>query len=375
MVGAMTSTLLQKLEHAIIEDLGDSDIEMLASAVMRLSDAFTHGRAELALRYLDDPLNRRAYIAGFLLTNAAKVFHCLDELAVLDLLPLKGPVDVLDLGCGPGTASLATSLFFAERVPDAHLNLVAVEQSAAALGDAVRLLGLIAGGAKSFLPLEGLAGRELLDRNLSGRRFDIVIAANVFNEFESEGEAADTARALLDEYTKENGLIIIIDPALRETTRPMMKLRDELVKAGVRVLAPCLNESPCPMLAANERDWCHFYVEWDCPKLIERIDCLTGLDHRYIKMAYLMLAREGSGNGGRVSKEFRVVSSPLVSKGKRELLLCGSDGKLVRAMRQDKHASEANRGFELARRGDVVSFGAERKILPSDSFDVVRRWR
>ncbi len=66
---------------------------------------------------------------------------------------------------------------------------------------------------------------------------------------------------------------------------------------------------------------------------------------------------------------FRVVSEPLVSKGKIEFYLCGAGaGKLV--MRQDKDATPGNEPFGPLQRGDLVSF--EGLIDEGTRFKVVK---
>ena len=367
----MISTCLEILERKIIEHIGPAAVSALADDVTRLSASFTEERDELPHEYLDDPRSLRAYLAGFLLTNAAKVLHCLEEAFETGLIPAGNFFRILDLGCGPGTASLAASLYLSSRFPSVRVEFTGVDRSGAALAEADRLFQRIGSVRHRF---KGCAGKIDADRPSDGL-FDIVIAANVLNEFRGRETPLKLCRGILGNRLLPGGLLVVIDPALKKTTRPLMELRDELASESAVPLSPCLHGRACPMLSANERDWCHFYLEWQRPRLIEQLDSLTGLDHRLIKMAYLILANKGEGNRERGAGIYRVVSSPIVSKGKRELVLCGSDGTLVRAMRQNKHASESNEGFELARRGDIVSMGASGKLLPGDSFDVVRRWQ
>ena len=365
----MVTESLQRLEHLLLEHIGPADLPSLAGAAKQLSDGFTRGRATLAAGYLDDPRRRLAYLAHFVLTNAAKVLHGLGEADGLGRIPDKRAFRVLDLGCGPGTASLAASLFLAQRFPGADVEMTGVETSGAALEDAAHLLAGLGAPGHRFVPALGALDAATLPQG----RFDIVIAANVLNEL-GEDDAAALCRALAERHLEPDGFLLVVDPALRATTRSLMRLRDHLVSAGLGAFAPCLHGRPCPMLAANERDWCHFYIEWERPKLIERMDALTGLDHRLLKMAYMMVAKRDASRGAE-RDAWRAVSSPLVSKGKREVVLCGANGELVRMMRQDKYAAEPNRAFDDVRRGDVVVCACDRKITATDSFTIRRRWQ
>ncbi|MGE5808026.1 MAG: hypothetical protein ACM32I_02770, partial [Nitrospirota bacterium] len=52
---------------------------------------------------------------------------------------------------------------------------------------------------------------------------------------------------------------------------------------------------------------------------------------------------------------FRVISEPLVSKGKREFYLCGATGRRL-VTRLDKDETPDNETFGSMMRGDVVRF-------------------
>jgi ribosomal protein RSM22 (predicted rRNA methylase) len=366
------STLVAK--NLVTHDLAVS--KKLRDAVLKLSDAFTRERAELPPNYFDDETNRLAYLAGFVLANAAKIASCLEQ--ILGLLPGKGPLSILDVGAGPGTAVFAASSFFYDR----EVGFVAIEANRRIL-DTARSLGRLLPDSHG---VEWVAGNvEILPNN----HFDIAIAANVLNELGPE-EQLRACKKLLS----TSKILIVIDPALKQTTRSLMALRDQIVDgAHASVVAPCTHQNPCPMLAANQRDWCHFYLEWQRPKLLEALDNATGLDHCYLKMAYLILkachsdrpandlwrraeeslavkaqrARDPStepalserseSNGlGMTNKTiYRVVSSPLRSKGKLELIVCGK-GELKRLRRLDKNASKTNAAFDAATRGDLIEF-------------------
>ena len=148
------------------------------------------------------------------------------------------------------------------------------------------------------------------------------------------------------------------------------------------------------MLAESARDWCHFYIEWQRPRLIEMIDHATGLDHRYLKVAYMILEAplprgEGLGEGDRTTPTlalppqgggkdlYRVVSSLLSSKGKIELVLCGGNGEMHRIRRLDKNASSSNEDFGNVQRGDIVRFTENKRpgdCRADDLFTIIHRF-
>ncbi len=350
----------------ITEDLRPS--RRLKNAVAEISHAFTRGRADLRKNYFNDQDYRDAYLAGFVLTNAAKVRRCL--MHHIDLLPTEKPLNILDVGSGPGTAFLAASEFLREHRPRQEVRLLAVESNRAIQETARELV-------KDMLPTNHVVewtGCDMTDLKgvLENRRFDLAIAANALSEIDDIGARLRVCRDILNRSTA----LVAIEPALRETARALMALRDELCKEGFPIEAPCTHQRGCPMLQANQRDWCHFYNEWQRPRLIEMLDRATGLDHRHLKMAYIVIyskrgketphRRGASGirlpaqRAGRKARgqsapmRWRVVSAPLVSKGKIEIVLCGGDGELRRVRRLDRDAAPANSDFDRVKRGDLA---------------------
>ncbi len=337
----------------------------IAKAAKQLSLAFTSERAAMPLDYLSDLYALSAYLAAFLIPNAVKVMHCLGQVDIPG-----DDMSVLDIGSGPGTASIAASVFFSMRQPDARIRIAAIERTQSALEKAHELFKKIAPPHHSFKSATLDITKHTLHKVLAKQRFDIIIAANVFNEL-SEDQAFKISTELARDFLKENGSFIIIDPALRETARPLMKLRDNLVDGGIaRVTAPCLHQQQCSMLAANERDWCHFYIDWEPPEFLIELDRLSGMDHTHLKMSYMIFRKVKIEDG----KLWRVVSSPLVSKGKRELVLCGKNGELLKVVRLDKNTSQTNADFDAAKRGDVVSCSCEGSIDKTNLFEIIRNW-
>src|SRR6266545_719703 len=108
----------------------------LIDSITRLS---TRERAALGDRYLDDLRLSAGYAAYFLPVNFAKIQMLLSELP--NDWANQNTLSVLDVGSGPGTASLAVLDWFANR-PGSNpitLQVTAVDHSKQALKDAVRL--------------------------------------------------------------------------------------------------------------------------------------------------------------------------------------------------------------------------------------------
>jgi hypothetical protein len=132
-------------------------------------------------------------------------------------------------------------------------------------------------------------------------------------------------------------------------------VRDGILKNGFHVYSPCLFDGKCLALA-NPKDWCHEDLAWEPPQLIKEIDKLTGLKKDSLKFSYLVLRKDALSLSDVFGQNtFRVVSEPLVSKGKREFFICGPGGRRL-CTRLDKDRTTVNQAFENLNRGDVVRF-------------------
>lgn len=343
----------------------------MASDVVRLSRLLTREREFLPEAYLKDGGLRKAYRAYFLPSNLAKIHKPLRELFLHPgNLLVKEKIRVLDIGSGPGTAVLGMLEFFSHRKQKTVLEFTAVDQVPGNLREAEELFlsarALHACDA-SLKTIQSDIGS--VERFVRGH-FDVIILSNVLNELFVHDETRVEKRlalleSILTRFLADDGSCIIIEPALRETSRDLLEVRDGILGLGIHVYAPCLGEGMCPALV-NPRDWCHEDIPWEPSLLVREIDQLTGLRKDSLKFSYLVLRRDSlSRSDIRGQSAFRVVSEPLVTKGKVEFFLCdGEERKLV--TRLDKDRTDRNRVFEMLKRGDVVGFEGlldERKRL------------
>ncbi len=186
-------------------------------------------------------------------------------------------------------------------------------------------------------------------RGVEGR-FDLIVAAHLLNEL--AGTLDLDARAALvfswgHELLAEGGRMILIEPALQQTSRDLLQIRDRLLPAGFFVLAPCLVQGPCPALV-RDRDWCHASAPW------EPAEAAARAGHSRVDYSYVVLARTGQPCQER--RLFRVVSDPIVEKGRLRLWGCGPAGRHP-LVRLDRDRSPENAGFDQATRGDLMIAG------------------
>ena len=320
-------------EEALPEDnLTHDELREVGAGVKQLSLGLTRNRELAGAKYMDDPKLLGAYLLFYWPVSYAQARSTLSELTTR-------PRSVMDLGSGPGPLAFAA-------LDAGATTVVAADRSKPAL-DLARALALEAG--------EGIATREWSpEKPLPEGKFDLITMGHVVNEL-FNGEIAPRAELLerILERVNAKGSLVVIEPALRDTSRALLQVRDALVGKGYAVRAPCLFRSNCPALI-KESDWCHAERSWRMPGLVEDLARTAGLHKDSLKMSYLVLAPKGEAWATPPPGTlFRIVSEPLEGKGRRRFMGCGPDGRVGLAM-QEKHQSETNRLFFKIGRGDVI---------------------
>ena len=269
--------------------------------------------------YLADPALREQYARDIAPRTELALARVLEH-AWADL---PAPGRALDLGSGTGAVGRALRARFGE-APE----VIAVDRTGGP--------GVVRANLATELP--AVAGP-----------FDLVVAAHLLNELFVERAPSDRAPlraarvlAWTRAFLAPAGRVILIEPALRETSRDLLAVRDRLVAAGLHVVAPCFFQGPCPALA-SERDWCHDAAA--VPGQRARVD-----------FSYLVLA---AAPGAEQPWNERVVSDRLPEKGRLRLYVCGAGGRRE-LIRLDRHRSPANAPLDTVSRGAALSIdGAE----------------
>ncbi len=344
------------------ELLSKKEMDSLVEDVARLSKLLTRERDVLPEDYLKEPGLRRAYLQYFLPSNIFKMHLPLKELALHPRQLLSGKkLKILDIGSGPGTAVLGALGFFSQRTARPVLEFTAVDRVAANLEHAEAMFRAQSrryGGETSLQTVR--CGADELEGRVSKARFDLITLSNVLNElFRNDAgrleKRAAFLKSVMDGHLAPAGSCIIIEPALRETSREMHSVRDRLISEGINVFSPCLTGNACPALQ-NPKDWCHEDVPWDPPALVKEINAKTGLRKDSLKFSYLVLRRDGLSIADIYGKDgFRVVSEPLISKGKMEFYACGAAGRRL-IVRLDRDRDAVNEAFASLTRGAVAFF-------------------
>jgi ribosomal protein RSM22 (predicted rRNA methylase) len=357
-LNATVSPLLIETIQQLIDEEGFPR-ERVGGAVAELSRLFTKERATLNRSYLDDQAYAMAYLSYFLPVNLAKIQVLLNEMPAPEV---SERFSVLELGSGPGTGILAVLDWWHQRESPHTLSVTAVDSSSRALRQARRLWDrhcqVINSQEASLQTYVGdLEQRGWLEQVRQKRPFDLIILANCLNEIFAD--ACDPIMARTAFVNKSlavlapHGTMMIVEPALRETSRALHQVRDQLLQEKrCTIYSPCLHESNCPALV-KPHDWCHEERIWEPPSTIKVIDKEVGFIKDALKFSYLLLCKDGKTIVERRPDVYRVVSELRELKGEKRAWLCNEQGR-QEVGRQNRLASSHNQAFEQWHRGAIV---------------------
>lgn len=342
------------------------------SALFNRSEKEQDASLEPYWKESSNPENMRlAYFLYFMPSNLFRVGAVWSELARLGFKWKAGEtLRAVEFGAGPasGACGIAAGEHFASSgstgLPTVG-NWALIEQDQATLN-------LGCDWAANYFASQGMdwgtrpfhrkvdLGRDLLPK--SAPSFNLWVMSYFLNE--SATDASTMARNLIASWKKhldEEGVVILVEPALKLQSRRLLELRKELLiereRAGadwLQILLPCLGHQACGALA-KEDDWCHEQVTWWRPPYFKLIDEMAELDRKTLPFSYLVLTRSKRKRseilpelGSFSASEVHRLVSPAHAEGQdQEFFLCGQEGKRrarYRSKGPDDPAAELERG-------------------------------
>ncbi len=292
---------------------------------------------------------------GFWFPRDVPKVQCAVRDVVIEV-PKDRALRVLDLGAGLGASH--RGLLRALAAQTGRVEVLAVDDDPRALtllSDLCKALGG-EGGLSVETRTEVSTVEAFVPR---ARPVDVVLLGQVLGELD-RAMAAEERRArhaaMLDALVAKATWVVVVEPALRVRARHLQELRPLLAAKGRHIHAPCLHDGECPLLV-KETDWCHEDRAVDLPTWLAPVARAAGLRWEGLTFSHLVLSSSAREDRG---PRLRAVSDPLVSKGKRELLVCGTPiaagaAHGARLGRLDRARSEANQTFDDLSRGSVFS--------------------
>jgi hypothetical protein len=343
------------------------DTNRLAASVAAVSAAYNDRAVARATMKDAGPAR-----LGFLFArDVPKGAAAVRELIATDVQSFDRSLRVLDLGAGLGAMTWGLARALEASGSCARIEALWVDDDARALEMGMEVLRARASQSQERIRLDARPmARPVQSTNDLGQ-FDLVLLGNVLSEL-AVGVSEDERLArhvqwllrLLDEQTAAGGALVVVEPALRDRTRYLHRIRDALVERGQIVFAPCLHSERCPALR-RDTDWCHEDLAIDLPGWLAPVARAAGLRWQGLTFSYLVVRRGGRlvdhFNKGPAGVRLRVVSEIMPSKGKTEAFLCGefvAEGRVVcsreRVSRLDRAATPLNDAWDELRRGDIL---------------------
>jgi len=207
---------------------------------------------------------------------------------------------MLDLGAGPGTASLVAL----EAFPSLS-KVTMVDNDPHFRTHALELLQPSA------------VSRDYLFENLTtfapAQQSDLVVCSYVLNELSAENIQQVIDRA----WQATSQFLVLIEPGTPLGFSIIKKARDQLLKAHAHLVAPCPHQAACPIAG---QDWCHFSVRVQRTSLHRAIKQAT-LPYEDEKYSYLIAARHPHNAANN-----RIIKRPIRASGHLIFDLCTESG-------------------------------------------------
>jgi hypothetical protein len=338
------------------------DAGFFFKGIQELSELFTEERSKGLANYFNHPKFRSSYLLYFLPLQAAKFLtiyqlHFQAIEAALDHAEKTGVLRIVDLGAGPGTASISLLLLLLNQkmvpgksLPRIELEWFDTQESIMADGKALveqlassfpKLRGKVTvkthctpwWKAPSILLKEagsaGSAGsKEKLDKGApnSSHQASLILMGHVLNESTAPQRDVNDFWEKLVSITGGGG-ILLVEPAARRPSQGLSKLRDHFFESGLlessptRIWGPCLHAGACPL--SDGRDWCHFSVPANIPgSWFRGFSEGLGSERQWVKFSYVWIASAEYPSPQMDPRTRRVISDPLNQGTAATYLLC-----------------------------------------------------
>jgi ribosomal protein RSM22 (predicted rRNA methylase) len=236
----------------------------LVKHIIDMSMKFTVKRDKI-YDYVMDENAVSAYTAFYLPTNIPKLHFLLSKLSDETLIDISSR-PFIDIGCGPGTYSLAMSLLF-QKSPS---EIIAVDSSKLMLEQTIKLLN-------GFFPDVNLA---LVQKFHQKKSDSVLFFGHSINELGGT-KALDLIATVDPEY------VMWIEPATSDFFIELKKMRESLT-AHFDILYPCPSSMSCPS------SWCHQVLRTTHDLSLERLSQLVSLDRKILPIATMVMKRKKS---------------------------------------------------------------------------------
>jgi ribosomal protein RSM22 (predicted rRNA methylase) len=315
----------------------------LAEGVRQLHQRFVSPGPFLDAAYLARASLRHAYTAYYTPLHALRVAALLNEMRAYTGAFLERDLDVVDFGAGTGAGILGLLAALGDQ--EIAIRYTAVDHVRAVEEDLRRMVEI---ACELWRPRAETKVHFRTDLPRVPSR--LVLLLHALTEIGTPQIVED----LIVDVAHEAGYVVVMEPATKEHTQRLQRLRDQWVAQGYRIAAPCPAQARCPMRMRDDL-WCHADVPWEWMGLTADLDRRAGLRKDSLKFSYMVLTRSGHSLVSRFGHVARVVSNVHAQKGKTWAEVCGPSPDLLRVEWLARARGPQTRDFAHARRGDTFA--------------------
>lgn len=333
---------------------------MLQEEIVIQSDRFNKERHFTPKSYGSRDLSILAYGNFYFPRTWTHLSYVLAE--ALDLRewtpPRKGPLTILDLGCGSGAASLAALRTLRDRGVENPIELRTIDYSGKSLGYFRNLhsgLYQLWPGSKVETKRADLCG------NIPNRhrdKYDLILLGSTLNEIIPEDEPEIYASKLgeVASLLKPSGFLVVVEPALKEGCQRLQKAAAMVSEGGqVHLHAPYFNGKGCPLVNADSPFHSHEVRSWKVPQVAKKINEPLGLNLIDLKFGFVLLSKKPQRLFDATPTIFRLVSPVNKRRGLYFFVGITTENSERTYEIQTRDLESGDREFvESLQRGDVL---------------------
>lgn len=355
--------------------LGARPLRVLRAHVADLSSRFTAHRPDHFSNYLRSDWSLAAYGLYFFPQSWVRLRYPLEELLRFRSWKPKGSknsLNVLDLGAGLGAVGLsAVSCFYEHGLGPVHLH--AVDHSPHAL-EALKdvhtsLYASVWPKSRLRVYRESLLGLTVRHPRLSKERFDLITMGFSFNESHSGSTFKEKIVFLKNclSLLNTNGVLLMLEPALKETAQALRRLSDTLIQEGVAFnWGPYPGGGVCPLLSGSDDVWTHEVRTWVPPRSVQQVGQDVVKNLHELKFSFSALGRLPAPELPKEGHTLRLIAPVYSNKSMYLLKGVAQDDQIHTYELQKRDASKEDaKCMKSLERGDCIHLVAFEDLPPA----------
>lgn len=229
-------------------------------ALDELRNWLSENRDKRRQGYMNNSAHLQSYLFYYFPLHLPEVFWVYEQL--FQTKSLKLGQNWMDIGSGPGTASLSRLLFLKFKKMPLPEQILLADHSKKALSFASKAIAAISPETRVIEVKIDLRDKRALLRFIQRNQdqWDSLLMSHVLNELGNGPKQRGEKWALLHSLSrclKKKHTITLVEPPLRSPTIDLMALRDSFQIGGAHIAAPCPSSTQgCPMLQ-KRGGWCY----------------------------------------------------------------------------------------------------------------------